>query len=47
MPADVLSKNVIVLNESNQVVGLQSVGSLLDRYRPAWAVGKPLELSQP
>lgn len=47
MPADVLSKNVILLNESNQVVGLQPVSSLLDRYRPAWAVGKPLDIAQP
>ena len=47
MPAESLDKTVILLNESNQVVGLQSVRSLLDRYRPAWAVGKPLEAAQP
>jgi hypothetical protein len=47
MPADTLAKNVILLNESNQVVGLQPVSALLDRYRPAWAVGKPLEAAQP
>ena len=47
MPRDLLTRQVILLNDSNEVVGLESLESLLDRYRPEWAVGQPLFEAQP
>ena len=26
----------------NQVIGMETVNAMLDRYRPEWAKGKPL-----
>lgn len=42
MPRDVLTRQVILLNDNNEVVGLESLEALLDRYRPEWAIGQPL-----
>ena len=47
MPRDLLTRQVILLNDSNEVVGLESLESLLDRYRPEWAIGQPLFEAQP
>jgi hypothetical protein len=47
MPRDLLTRQVILLNDSNEVVGLESLESLLDRYRPEWAMGQPLFEAQP
>ena len=47
MPRDLLTRQVILLNDSNEVVGLESLESLLDRYRPEWALGQPLFEAQP
>jgi hypothetical protein len=37
MPADVRSKKFILFNEQDQVVGLDTVQSFLDREKPDWA----------
>lgn len=42
MPYSVRGKQMIILDSSNNVIGLETVNSMLDRYRPEWAVGKPL-----
>ena len=47
MPRELLTRPVILLNDDNAVVGLDSLESLLDRYRPEWAVGGPLYEVQP
>lgn len=47
MPRDLLTRQAILLNDNNEVVGLETLESLLDRYRPAWAVGQPLFEAQP
>jgi hypothetical protein len=47
MPRDLLTRHVILLNDKNEVVGLESLESLLDRYRPEWAMGQPLFEAQP
>ncbi len=47
MPRDLLTRQVILLNDSNEVVGLESLESLLDRNRPEWAIGQPLFEAQP
>ena len=47
MPRDLLTRQVILLNDSNEVVGLESLESLLDRNRPEWALGQPLFEAQP
>jgi hypothetical protein len=47
MPRDLLTRQAILLNDNNEVVGLESLESLLDRYRPEWALGQPLFEAQP
>ena len=47
MPRDLLTRQVILLDDNNQVVGLEPLESLLDRYRPEWAYGQPLFEAQP
>ena len=47
VPRDLLARQVILLNDSNEVVGLESLESLLDGYRPEWAVGQPLFEAEP
>ena len=47
MPRDLLTRQAILLNDNNEVVGLESLESLLDRYRPEWAIGQPLFEAQP
>ena len=47
MPRDLLTRQVILLNDNNEVVGLETLESLLDRYRPEWAIGQPLFEAQP
>lgn len=42
MPESVRDKQMILLDEFNNVIGLESVNAMLDRYRPEWALGKPL-----
>jgi hypothetical protein len=42
MPESVRDKRIIILDAGNNVIGMETVNSMLDRYRPAWAVGKPL-----
>ncbi|MEC8405881.1 MAG: hypothetical protein VXZ20_01710, partial [Actinomycetota bacterium] len=47
MPRDLLARQVILLDDNNQVVGLEPLESLLDRYRPEWAYGQSLFEAQP
>lgn len=47
MPRDLLSRQVILLNDRNEVVGLETLETLLDRHRPEWAIGQPLFEAQP
>jgi hypothetical protein len=47
MPRELLTRQAILLNDNNEVVGLESLESLLDRYRPEWAIGQPLFEAQP
>jgi hypothetical protein len=47
MPRDLLARPAILLNDNNEVVGLESLESLLDRYRPEWALGQPLFEARP
>ena len=47
MPVEVLDKQVILLDDYDNVVGLETLRSLLDRFRPEWAVGQPLLAAQP
>jgi len=47
IPRDLLTRQAILLNDNNEVVGLESLESLLDRYRPEWAIGQPLFEAQP
>ena len=47
MAPEVLDKQLILLDENNQVIGLESIRSLLDRIRPQWAEGQPLLEAKP
>ena len=47
MPPEVLDKQLILLDDYDNVVGLESIRSLLDRIRPEWALGQPLLAAQP
>ena len=47
MEPEVLDKQLILLDDYDNVVGLETVRSLLDRFRPEWAVGQPLLAAQP
>jgi hypothetical protein len=44
---EVLDKQFILLGLDNKVVGLESLRTLLDRYRPLWAEGQPLLTAHP
>ena len=45
MPEDVRAKNLILLDEANNVVGLESIGSLVSRF-PKFAGKTPAELAE-
>ncbi len=47
MAPEVLDKKMILLDDYDNVVGLETIRSLLDRFRPEWAVGQPLLAAQP
>ena len=47
MAPEVLDKQLILLDENNQVIGLESIRALLDRVRPQWAEGQPLLEAKP
>lgn len=47
MPDSVLDKQMILLDDSNHVIGMETVRSLLDRYRPQWALGQDLATAKP
>jgi hypothetical protein len=37
LPESLRQKDFILMNEINEVVGLDSVQSFMDRYKPEWA----------
>ena len=47
MDAAVLDKKLILLDDGNSVVRLETVRTLLDRIRPQWAQGQPLLEAKP
>ena len=47
MAPEVLDKQLILLDERNQVIGLETIRALLDRIRPQWAEGQPLLEAKP
>ena len=47
MAPEVLDKQFILLDNDNQVVGFETIRTLLDRIRPQWAVGQPLLTAKP
>lgn len=42
MPDFVRQKQIIIMDEYNNVIGFETVQSMLDRYRPEWALGQDI-----
>ena len=47
MAPEVLDKQLILLDNDNKVIGLETIRTFLDRIRPQWAEGQPLLTAKP
>ena len=47
MAPEVLDKQLILLDNDNKVIGLETIRTFLDRIRPQWAEGQPLLTANP